>query len=80
MVLRDIEGLAYREIADVLQVPTGTVMSRLHRARHRLKELLAESERGTVRAFPVPDGNAGQERESEELRGGKRQHHREAGP
>ena len=36
LVLRDIEGLDYREIAKVTEAPVGTVMSRLARARHRL--------------------------------------------
>ena len=40
VVLSDIEGLSYREIADVLEIPMGTVMSRLHNARKRLKAAL----------------------------------------
>jgi RNA polymerase sigma factor (sigma-70 family) len=41
LVLRELEGLSYKEIADVSGVPLGTVMSRLARARDRLKDTLA---------------------------------------
>ncbi len=41
VTLRDVEGLEYREIAEALGIPVGTVMSRIFRARARLKPLLA---------------------------------------
>lgn len=40
VLLADVEGFAYREISEILEIPVGTVMSRLHRARRRLKDSL----------------------------------------
>ena len=41
LVLRDIQGMAYEEMSRVLDVPEGTIKSRLHRARNELKKQLA---------------------------------------
>ena len=42
LALREFEGMAYEEMAEVLGVPRGTVESRLHRARGELRERLKE--------------------------------------
>lgn len=44
LVLRDLQGLGYREIAEITGVPAGTVMSRLARARQRLMSALREGD------------------------------------
>ncbi|WP_237719726.1 sigma-70 family RNA polymerase sigma factor [Salinibacterium sp. PAMC 21357] len=49
----DVEGFSYQEIADIMKTPVGTVMSRLHRGRRMLRELLADYARDRTPATPA---------------------------
>jgi RNA polymerase sigma-70 factor (ECF subfamily) len=52
----DVEGFSYQEIADIMKTPVGTVMSRLHRGRRMLRELLSDYARD--RGIVVPETTA----------------------
>lgn len=56
--LADMEGFSYREVADIMRCPVGTVMSRLHRARGQLRGKLRDqaAERSLARRRSCPGG------------------------
>lgn len=58
----DVEGFSYQEIADIMKSPVGTVMSRLHRGRRLLRELLADHAREMGMTVPAPVTKKGAKR------------------
>ena len=65
LLLKDIEGLKYEDIAELLRVPIGTIRSRLHRARLELRDLLVPlDERGADRGEGAGQGTEPDEPES----------------
>jgi RNA polymerase sigma-70 factor (ECF subfamily) len=66
VLLADVEDFSYKEIAEILDIPMGTVMSRLHRGRKAMQKALVDfaTERGmlarspTAGAEPAPDPEA----------------------
>jgi len=59
VLMSDVEGFSYKEIAEILEVPLGTVMSRLHRGRKAMQKMLYEyaKERGLINEALLSQGD-----------------------
>ncbi|MCI0704114.1 MAG: sigma-70 family RNA polymerase sigma factor, partial [Planctomycetia bacterium] len=58
LILKDLEGMKYEEIAEVLGVPLGTIRSRLHRARLELRDLLVPADERAALPAELPEEQA----------------------
>ena len=67
VILADVQGFAYKEIAEILEIPIGTVMSRLHRGRKQMQKALHDYalDRGLRRAEPEQPDDLDIERNTE---------------
>jgi RNA polymerase sigma-70 factor (ECF subfamily) len=68
VLLADVEGFSYKEIAEILDIPIGTVMSRLHRGRSRLQKSLFDFARTRGLADADADPDAPPRRQPERAR------------
>ena len=59
VLMSDVEGFSYKEIAEILEIPLGTVMSRLHRGRKVMQKMLYEyaKERGLINEALLSQGD-----------------------
>ncbi len=59
VLMSDVEGFSYKEIAEILEIPLGTVMSRLHRGRKSMQKMLYEyaKKRGLINEALLPQGD-----------------------
>ena len=59
VLMSDVEGFSYKEIAEILEIPLGTVMSRLHRGRKAMQKMLYEyaKGRGLINEALLPQGD-----------------------
>ena len=73
VLLADVEGFSYKEIAEMLEIPIGTVMSRLHRGRKSMQKALFDFAEGRGLVPPSPDSDqeptTGPERQAETTHG-----------